>query len=579
MTMDGEAKVWRISRRWSAPAAVAVIAVIWSATFGQEADIEATADREATRHAESVARSFESFVDVNVALIDNQMKFIARALRQHGVERTAVMVGDTLAVDDLFTEVGLFGRGEQGLVVGRNGVGAGDRPLEFESQGDALVIGRPMASRAGGGWVIPFLRAAAPIAGDNTVGVSVGVEPQSFSRFYAPALLGPNGVIVLVGAQDHIVRARGAATPQEVGEDVSVSGLWAAVAAAPVGTYWQVSAVDGVRRIYAYRRLDRYPLVVVAGVAAEDIRAQTAIQRAHLRLAAGGGTALTLLVLFSWTQLRRSHDRLEAEVARRTKELTAELAAQAGREAELREARRLAEAASHAKSDFLANTSHELRTPLNAVIGFSEAILSEIFGPLTPKVREYVGDICRSGQHLLRVINDILDISAIEAGHLQLSEESVDLVGLLTECARLIEPRALREGVALSVQPGLLPQVTADCRRLKQVVLNLLSNAVKFTPTGGRVEVSARQDESGGIAMIFADTGIGMDAAGIVQALKPFGQVESRLNRRFEGLGLGLPLSCRIVEQHGGQLIIASRPGQGTTVTVLLPPARVTGRS
>jgi len=574
MTRTSKAKAWKLGHRLAGPVAVAVVVAIWAATLAQEADINAAAERDATRHAESVARSFESFVTLNVSLIDDQLKFILRALSQHGAVRTAAMVGDTLAMGDLFSEIGLFDRGGRGWVVGRDGVNLGDPPGGLGAATDSLVIARPVALRAGG-WGIPFLRGAPATSGDGVGGVSLVIGPQSFSRFYAPALLGPKGVIVLVGAQDHIVRARGAATSQEVGEDNSASALWPAVSASPVGSYWQVSTIDGIRRIYAYRRLERYPLVVVAGVALDDIRAQTAPQRDHLRLAAIGGTALTLLVWLGWTQLRRSHDRLEVEVARRTRELTAELAAQADREVQLREARRLAEAASLAKSDFLANTSHELRTPLNAIIGFSEAILSGIFGHVPPKMGEYVGDICRSGQHLLRVINDILDISAIEAGTVQLVEEPVDLAGLLVECGRLIEPRAVREGVTLSILPEPVPLVQADARRIKQVMLNLLSNAVKFTPSGGRVDVSLRLGPEGGVAMAFADTGIGMDEAGIKLALKPFGQVESHLNRRFEGLGLGLPLTVNIVEQHGGTLGISSQPGLGTTVTVRLPTERV----
>jgi signal transduction histidine kinase len=235
-----------------------------------------------------------------------------------------------------------------------------------------------------------------------------------------------------------------------------------------------------------------------------------------------------------------------------------------------------ASVASAAKSAFLAAMSHELRTPLNAVIGFSELMLSEALGPIgNPKYIGYVGDIRKSGTHLLALINDILDLSRMEAGNASLTEERVKLATITAQAIQMIQPQA-RSGkitVAMTADP-CLSDISADPRRMKQILLNLLSNAVKFTPEGGRVAVRLAQSESG-TEIAVSDTGIGIAAADIPRALEAFGQVDSRLARRFEGTGLGLPLARELVELHGGTLALESAVNVGTTVTIRLPSARV----
>ncbi|MFM7344753.1 MAG: ATP-binding protein [Tagaea sp.] len=242
----------------------------------------------------------------------------------------------------------------------------------------------------------------------------------------------------------------------------------------------------------------------------------------------------------------------------------------------LREAKEAAELADRAKSQFLANMSHELRTPLNAIIGFAEIMIDELFGPLgDPRYGEYVKDIGDSGKHLLSLINDILDLSKIEAREASLREEQVDLGGVLEASARLVRERAVRARLDLRVDEGAEPPVVwADRIKLKQIVLNLLSNAVKFTPEGGRIDVETGFGPDGGAFVRVRDTGIGMREADIPVALQPFRQIESTLARAHQGTGLGLPLSLAIARMHGGALDIESAPGKGTTVTFRLPPDR-----
>ena len=243
----------------------------------------------------------------------------------------------------------------------------------------------------------------------------------------------------------------------------------------------------------------------------------------------------------------------------------------------LRDAKEQAELADRSKSQFLANMSHELRTPLNAIIGFSEIMADKLFGPLgDPRYAEYALDIRESGRHLLMLINDILDLSKIEAGQANLREEQVSLAEIVDVCVRLVGDRAQRGGLTLEIDEfDDFAPLWADRLKLKQILLNLLSNAIKFTPTGGTVGLTAWRTPDGGVAVRISDTGIGMRANDIPAALQPFRQVESTLSRKHEGTGLGLPLTKAIVEMHGGTLAITSVPGKGTSVVFTLPPERV----
>lgn len=254
----------------------------------------------------------------------------------------------------------------------------------------------------------------------------------------------------------------------------------------------------------------------------------------------------------------------------------AKIALLAAREEQLNTALVAASDADRTRSNFLALMSHELRTPLNAIIGFSEILSGEMFGAHTVKAYGgYARDILGAGRHLLALINDILDLSKCDAGHLELHAEPVDLNGLVRDCIRFLAARAADGKVTLVVSvPEDLPPVRADALRLKQVILNLLSNAVKFTLPGGNVEVAAILAKDGGIEISIADTGIGMEPSQIPIALEPFRQISSPLARNVEGTGLGLSLAKALTERHGGTLSIESEPKAGTTVRIHLPPGR-----
>ena len=258
-------------------------------------------------------------------------------------------------------------------------------------------------------------------------------------------------------------------------------------------------------------------------------------------------------------QLKIVNEQLQTEVDRRHEA-----------EREARVARDVALKASSAKSDFLANMSHELRTPMNAVMGFSGALKSGIAGPLNDKQTEYIVDILNSGEHLLTLINDLLDLSKIEAGKFEVKPEAFDLPEQIGRCLPLVRKQAEAGGVTIEIDiPDDMPVLHADRRLVMQMVVNLLSNAIKFTPRGGRVTLTMRHGATGTVTVSVTDTGPGMPAEDIPRVLLPFEQTE--LGKTKEGTGLGLPLVKRIAELHGGAFALESAPGEGTVATIHFP--------
>ncbi len=290
-----------------------------------------------------------------------------------------------------------------------------------------------------------------------------------------------------------------------------------------------------------------------------------------------GGLSIIGIVLSHLRRVASEANDLAQKTHRANEKLEREIEEHRQTNESLIAAREQAVVANHAKSEFLAFMSHELRTPLNAINGFSEVIKNETFGPVgNAKYREYSGAIHESGQHLLGLINDILDLSKIESGKDDLHESKIDIAAAIKAALNLVGQHAEQGGVRIDLDyPDLLPDLRADKRKLKQILVNLLSNAVKFTDSGGAVTLKAWCRMDSGHVFQIADTGIGIAPEDIPKALSRFGQVDGALAGQYQGTGLGLPLTRVLVEQHGGTLDLQSEAGVGTTVTVRFPAERI----
>jgi signal transduction histidine kinase len=407
-----------------------------------------------------------------------------------------------------------------------------------------LHIGAPLRSRLRGDWISLVSRR---INGEN--GEFQGVASAILNAGYISSVLEryhvAEQVIVSIYLRDGSYLARFPDPSARLVRSNRENLLFREhLPKSEAGTYHGIAIPSGEERIFSYRALAGYPVVV-----AVSMRRSVALAAWHDRIRVTGAALL-----------------LQARRLRQQR--------QAARLAQL-----AAEEANRGKSEFLAHMSHELRTPMNAVLGFTEMMTKEIFGPIgSPRYREYLRDIEASGQHLLQVINNILDLAKVEAGKWEMNEVDVDMGDLAHSTALLLRERARAAGVTLAIDDAA-PKVSVrgDLRLLRQIILNLLTNAIKFSERGGTVELPWKLGDDGALSLSVVDHGLGMTPEEAQRALRPYANGAARARNR-QDTGLGLSLSKHFAEMHGGQIAIDSALGRGTTVTIRFPAERVLSR-
>jgi signal transduction histidine kinase len=477
--------------------------------------------------------------------------------------------------------------------------------IQLDGKFKGLFIGPPVISRVYSQisgvtrWIIPISERVETKDGRFVGVLDFVLSPIQLTRLYKSINFGEGGTIALVGL-DEVIRARYSKSSPEgldgIGHSIDSVQATDLYLNDEQGSYVVTSTVDHVKRLYSFKRVPGYPLVVIVGLGYDEgltlwrTNARVILTLAAIATLLLGGLALLLTREISRRVMRdiaivNESNKLQAanteltEERRKLQTANVDLTKERGKlqvsNAELRKSKNDAEVANHAKSFFLANMSHEFRTPLNAIIGFSQVIKDEIMGPGRPIYAEYAKDIWGAGEHLLEIINNVLDISKIEAGKTELSEELIDPSEIVAASIATMRVQAANKKITLTADiPPEAPFIRGDALRLRQVLINLVSNAVKFTEAG-HVTVSVAFDAAQGFRFTVADTGIGMSPVEIKKALEPFGQVENAITKKYEGTGLGLPLAQRLVELHGGRLEIESAKGIGTTIVVLLPLDRV----
>lgn len=525
-----------------------LIAMIWSAVLWQVNIDQTRSQQEMQLQSENMVRVFEEHISRTVRAIDQSVLFLKYQYESEGNKMDIRSYLDKgIIQSQLF--VGLYIIGTDGMlqlssVPNGKRMDLSDREhfkVHIAHDSGQLFISKPVKGRASNKWSLQFTRRINKPDGSFGGVVVVSVDPFYFTNFYQDLHLGKTGVVTLVG-QDGIVRARTSANGAGIGMDIRSSGLFKQWPRQDHGNYEQVSSIDRVQRTVSFRAVDGYPLAVVMGVGEEEAMADFYAHRNAYFLVA---SIISLLIAAAGYVMYHMAVRLKNSKAQ-------------------------AESANRMKSEFLAHMSHELRTPLNGILGCSEFLQASLEDPGD---LETAGMIHKSGQHLLTLVNSILDMARIEAGRMPMEIVEVELGRMLRDTVELFRPKAEGKGLQLSfnyTQAADCPQtVRLDRTKLTQIVNNLLHNAVKFTEHG-RIQVDAQASEQL-LQLEIRDTGCGIPADQQQLVFEQFRQADAFLTRAQSGSGLGLALVKELVRLMSGKVSFESQVGVGTVFHVSIP--------
>ncbi len=531
---------------------VALIVLVWASVVYKAQLDEEMVIRSINTSNLNLARAFEEHTVRTIKSADQTVLFLKYQYEKLGPGMNiADYVRQGTIINSFFNQIGVID--EKGMYILSNLPDhklrdLSDREHFLVHRGadtDALYISKPVLGRVSGKWSIQLTRRINKPDGSFGGVVVVSMDPHYFSEFYRGVDLGRSGVVSLVG-RDGIVRARRAGENIEVGQDLSGTPLMRLGAQAASGHYNYASKADGVRRFYSFRAFQEYPLLVSVGVGEDEALEEFHQRRTGYMVYAG---VMSLMVVVFGALAIRMLDR------------------QYRISAALRESQTRAEEANRMKSEFLASMSHELRTPLNGIMGYAEFLRDSS----TDTPREFAGIILESSQHLLELVNSILDLAKVEAGQMVLELRDVPLRPLLERVIQSHRPLALEKGLMLAceVADDVPETLRTDSTRLSQVLINLVDNAIKFTDEG-RVEMSVSRNGAG-LQFKVVDTGCGIAEDMQAHVFERFRQVESFLTRRHAGTGLGLALVKELTALMGGNVILHSAPGKGSEFLVNLP--------